>query len=362
MKLGRLYSLLLILLPLTALYGCTGSDSSPAAKPFNLVIYSTGVFGDTSIPLEDQKGKYVNELISSGYTTLIHATFHVYPGGKIVLNGSDTWLIDESGNVNYVMLYLKDIYGNLKQHGITVFASIGGGGGCCFCVRDGNGDLTISSPPQSNWDYSRVMTFYNDKGTDHQFFKNLVLLKTQFGIDGIDLNYEPKETHCGQQANPYAGYDADFTKLLVDLIKYLKQNDMKVIATPWMGGIPMGRENFWPNVITQTIDRNGPMLDWLQVQQYSGSDVISDWKKVAEDAGVQNPLAFVAAGYSCSQDSCNIQDLDHLTTDIKNTPAGLDKFFLWQYKAMIGHAGDNNCDNTAAEYAHAIRQGFALKP
>src|SRR5512145_1502143 len=134
MKRGRLYSMILGLIAGIVLYGCGGSGSAPTARSPHLVMYSTGVFGDTSIPVADQKGKYVNELVSAGYGTLIHATFHVYPGGKIVLNGSDTWLVDENGNVNHIMLYLKDIYGALKQHGITVFASIGGGGGCCQCI------------------------------------------------------------------------------------------------------------------------------------------------------------------------------------------------------------------------------------
>lgn len=369
MKRRPLHGVLLGWMVLVALYGCSNTGSGDAgaggvAPVANLIMYSTGVFGDTEVPVEDQRGRYAQELKSAGYGTLIEATFHVYPEGKIVLNGEDTWLVDEKGRINQLMRYiLKDIYADLKTKGIKVYASIGGGGG--YCYWDQKESKWMKSPPQSNWDYSRIMEFYKSAGTDHQFFKNLVMLKTEFGIDGIDLNYEPTEYEgCDQYARwsspyPYAGYDSDFAELLVEMIKYLRNNDMRVIATPWRG--PITNEDFWVDVINRTLTESGPMLDWLQVQQYSGSDTLGYWQGVAEKAGVKDPIAFLAAGYSCSKDACNIPDLPSLTESIRNTPAGLNKVFLWQYKAMIGYGGQNNCTYTASEYAAAIFDGFSKK-
>lgn len=341
-----------------ALAGCSDNDNNVVASPQRkeaprAITYSLGVFGypyDSTLPLALQD-QYAKELIDSGFGALIHGFFHIYPDGSIVLNSHPYPIVYADGTVNVDMIPLRDIYRQIKASGKVsyVLATIGGGD-CRTCAHS-----------QTDYNFSRIMYYdklYPDPATN-PVFKNLLVLKNAFGIDGIDLDYEPVTEWMSD-------YNDEFGDLLVKMTKWAKGNGMMVTAAPYKTSTKS--QTFWKRYLEKTVGEDGNQLvDWLNIQLYASD--YKTWMDLLANAniGVTDKARFMSAGYACGDpdSSPTPASVKAQLEDLKKQYPGLSSGFMWQFGDMVPKppAEDHpKCQGTAKEFAQAIVSGVTQAP
>ena len=337
----KLWTVLAEVLLSVGLAGCGGGgDEKLPQGPSSLsdgaqtMTYAMGTFGDPRVRIADQQ-RYATQLSDAGFSTVIHAFVHVYPDASLVLN--DTTIIYPDGTPNSDLLYLKDIYDRIKSSGKVrqILVSIGGGGG---------------PPAQTDYNYSRIFNYVNlyPNLEKNPVFRNLLALRANFGMDGIDLNFEPTG-YAINNMPPVVAANDQFADLLTKMTLWAKGHGMIVFATPWQ------HPDFWVKVLQRTRSADGKQLvDSLNIQTYGGDDYhdfVDPMKLV--DLGIANVENFVGVGYWCQGGDTANDVFSKISTLRKDYP-GLNRAFMWQYGSMLPEPPVSACASSAKEYAQAI--------
>lgn len=333
------------------LAGCSDNNNDQVtASPQRVeaptaITYSMGVFGypyDSTVPLHVQE-QYAKEFIDSGFGALIHGFYHIYPDASIVLNSHPYPVVYADGSVNVDFLPMRDLFRQMKASGKVrhILATLGGGD-CATCAHS-----------QTDYNFSRIMSYdrlYPDPATN-PVFKNLLVLKTAFGIDGIDLDYEP--------VTPWmSAYDDAFGDLLVKMTKWAKGNGMMVTAAPY--NTSPASQAFWKRTLEKTVGPDGQQLvDWLNIQLYASDYKV--WMDLLANApiGVTDKARFMSAGYACGDPDSSPTPASVRTriADLRKLYPGVNSGFMWQLGDMVPLPPAENhpkCKGTAKEFAQAI--------
>jgi hypothetical protein len=302
--------------------------------------------------------QYEADLKSAGYTTIIHGLIHVYPGAgynyALYYGGLPLTVQGDGGpaTANPAALYLRDLNARLKTGGTikNLFVSIGGGatGGVDPCW-------------QADYDFARIQdsTTVHPVDDENPFFQNLLILRDDFGIDGIDLDFEPGQgssCHPDGTLNGIA-YDDTYAALLVRITKWATHHGLMVTAAPYL------RPDFWQQVLAQTnVPGEGQLIAWLNYQVYGNSDYATWISRLTPDGGtaafgVPDLQPFLALGFSSDAppDGEPPGPIQQRIACAKSAYPRLNAGFIWQYGNSIGKGPDGG---SGSEYAQAILQGL----
>jgi hypothetical protein len=295
-------------------------------------------------------------LKTAGYTTIIHGLIHFYPesyGYPLYYGGLPLTRRGDGGvmEANPAALFIRDLNDRLRSGGTirTIFVSIGGGssGGDCW---------------QADYDFARInaVTQITPHDDENPFFQGLLVLRDAFGIDGIDLDFEPSESSfCHPDGTlDRIAYDDGYAALLARITKWAAHHGLLVTAAPYK------RPEFWRKVLAQTnVPGEGQLMSWLNYQAYGNSEY-ADWiEALPPDGGlaalgVPDLHRFFALGYSSDKDAPGLPPgpIQQRIACAKSAYPWLNAGFIWQYGNSVGKGPDGG---SGAEYAQAILQGLA---
>lgn len=206
------------------------------ATPNKIVLYTQGTF-DVPNPNSQQKAAMMaaaNDIIKSGFNTVILGQWHVHADGGIYYNDS---LLDT------VSQNLQTIVPALKKGGLRVLLTFGPFGS----------------------DFGGIQK------NEESFKEAIANLQGDTGIQGLDWDLEQD-------------YD-EYTALLVDLTQWAGSRALVVTAAPYE------ERDFWLNVLKQSPSR----FAWWNLQLYGGADY-GDWVGYLKGK-VTNPETFLVPGF-----------------------------------------------------------------
>ena len=243
-----------------------------AAPSNKIVLYLQSTF-DVPNPNSQQKAAMkatAQEIIDSGFNTVILGQWHVHPDGRIYYNES---LLDT------VSQNLQTIVPALKNGGLRVLLTFGPFG-------DDFGGI------QKN----------------EQSFKEAVAdLQKNAGIEGLDWDIE-------EDYNSY-------TDLLVELTQWASDSALMVTAAPYQ------QHDFWLNVLKQS----QTSFSWWNLQLYGGADY-DEWVGYL-NGKVTSPEVFLVPGFNAGMGDSPI-DVQNQLKELKSSNPSLAGGFIWKYEDM----------------------------
>ena len=250
----------------------------------NPVLYGSGLFDDPRNPT-------VDEVASSGFTTVILWTLHVSENGDFAYN--DTPAV-KNGTVESSILEMKSKIEQLKSDNVQ---------NVLFCI--GSADVH---------DFRNMKNLLNSSGGAETLRTNFSAIANALDIDGFDFDLEE--------------FDEDYTETVVQLTLMLNGIGKKQIITY----CPFTDQNMWNDCLSKVYSQNGSQLvSWLNLQCYSGGSGNSPkhWaEQIPQGIGIGNPSAFVIPGYDggASSDPICIQNT---FSTLRTQDPGINGGFIW---------------------------------
>jgi hypothetical protein len=298
-----------------------------------VALYVYGVF-DSGYAGEQQTeefSQYISEIQSSAFNVVILSTFHVDTLGNLfgsvplVTNGvfNPNWPSDQSDAMNPVV---PSLYQALAASGRTLLYSIGNSAGTAGDMAALQQILAAPGSPA----YQNLSN-------------NIQILAQNLSISGVDFDFEPSE------------YSETNGETVVAFTNFVNELGLQVTYCPYMV------EQFWLDAQAQAYANAGssqPVVSWYNLQCYSGGagNSPADWVQAIESygaskLGIDNPAAFIVAGYDLQGGPSGVQDRFALLT---RSDPGINGGFLWQLGDMV-----NLGPNAVAEYGAAVANGLA---
>ena len=301
----------------------------------NTVLYGSGLFG--SQPGNLNYDQQLQQVQSSGFTSVILWTLHVHNNGDIYYN--DTLIVHNAvySNPQYPKFasYVKALKSGSTGVKKVLFG-LGSGGATDFAAIKGL--LATASGTQ-------------------MLMKNFAALQKAVPVDGIDFDLEefPLE---------------DYTQTIIQLSMLLNQQ-LNVFIT----FCPYTDSTFWVNCLSGIYAKNNKkqVVAWMNLQCYDGgggndpADWASDIKSASSPTGVINPVAFVIPGYWCyntTQKSYMGQCPDQIEktfAGLASSDKGISGGFIWNSTDIFTNQNSGSCSGGEMDckaYVTAINTGL----
>ena len=293
---------------------------STTSRP--IVIYGNGLFQDgypsPPVPYETQI-----QQLNKGVTSVLLWSIHIHEGGDFYLNDSP-FVID--GNVVYSTNPSKGINPDFPK---LVSALLHGGS-----VRE----LLMSVGA-----WGTTSDFYNWYAARNAVKKNLAMLKSTFGITGVDFDYE-------------GDYSQDDGNKIVDLTLDVAARGLFATYCPYTAA------DWWVDCLQKVYKKNNRMqpVRWFNLQCYAGGsgNQPQDWAQavaMAGETGVTDPKAFIVPGFAVFPDGLTPAQIQSTFSGLQNS--GIAGGFLWNSGA-IWQGESTNPSYTPGAYATAIDKGL----
>lgn len=288
-----------------------------------VVIYGNGLFQD-GYPSPPVPYRTQVQQLNKGITTVVLWSIHIHEGGDFYLNDSP-FVVDGA------IVYSTDPTKGINPDFPTLVSSLLKGGGT---VRE----LLISVGA-----WGTTSDFYNWYAARSAVKKNLAVLKSTFGIAGVDFDYE-------------GDYTQDDGSKIVDLTLDVASAGLFATYCPYAAA------DWWVECL-QNVYKKGNQkqyVRWFNLQCYAGGsgNQPQGWAQAvaaASGTGVADPNAFIVPGYAVYPDGLTPAQLQSTFSSFKNS--GIVSGFLWNSGA-IWQGESTNPGYTPAAYAEAIAQGL----
>jgi len=317
--------------------GCQGSETDTWDEPAsarNVGIYALSPFSDPpdSAAAIAAAGR---ELGSSGFDTVVLATFHVGPDGSINFNNSSIVANgklsnDLAPNLSQVLADMKPPNGQVS----SILASFGGGG----CFTEGQ---TVGY-----WDFLHIesLIIKYPKDEDNPFFQNLAVMLKHYPIDGVDLDLEVYTINgCGVSDFRPAKYSS-FKSTLVRITNWLWCNGYKTTIAPYE------EPGFWTTVLDSTYVDFKQRIAYVNLQSADPDQIQSFLSAFKQgNTGLIDFQGFISAGVQVYDWPPSFVK-DFFTLNATAYPR-LGGGWIWNF-------GTLGTGYTAKDYASAVRAGL----
>jgi len=222
---------------------------------------------------------------SSGFDTIVLASFHISATGDITYN--DTMAATGGALSSDLDPNLATVLGNMKSKGTvkTILMSFGGGG--CF-----------KGQAIGYWDFLHLKNLIakHPKPPENPFFHNLAALLRGYSINGVDIDLEVYADASLCPGGFVARY-SEFTSTLKALASFMKANGgLTTIA-------PFDAYDFWADLLAETYVNGTQQIAWVNLQGGSLWPADNDRFERAlqgKTIGVPNLDRFVLSGMQIS--------------------------------------------------------------
>jgi hypothetical protein len=287
-----------------------------------VVIYGNGLFQD-GYPSPPVAYPTQAEQLKKGITSVLLWSIHIHEGGDFYLNDTP-FVID--GKV----VYSTDPTKGINPDFPTLVSELMHGG----TVRE----LLISVGA-----WGTTSDFYNWYAARNAVKANLALLKSTFGIAGVDFDYEGDYTQGDGNKIVDLTLDVASVGLFATYCPYME-------SSWWIGCLQ--------NVYKQN-NQNQP-VHWFNLQCYAGGSGNNpvEWAQAvaaAPGTGVTDANAFIVPGFGVYPDGLTPAQLQSTFSAFKGS--GIISGFLWNSGA-IWQGESSNPSYTPNAYATAIAQGL----
>jgi len=294
---------------------------------YNIVLYAWNLFGQSSSPSTGTPvvtPEQSDQLLNSGFTTVILWTLHIEANGDFVYN--DIPIVREGTFSDQFSGMSQDITKLKSSGGVKkVFLGIGSGG--------------VS-------DYHNITNLLQTQNGQQTLQNNFKALLEAIPIDGFDFDLEE--------------FDQDYTNTIVKLTLMLNENYGKEITY-----CPYNIPDFWLDCLAKVYQENNQkqIVSWFNLQCYAGGAYndpeawVNKIKNYQSPLGISDESAFIIPGYWVKPEG------DKCPSDICQTFSNLKVKggFIWNTKDIFASEDSPTlCSSptTPTDYANAIINGL----